>query len=69
MAKEQLCLEKVEQYDSSIQENEVLVHSARFSQHATLPLFFFCIQSRLEDFHCKKEMTQQAKHCQVAPFC
>lgn len=41
MAKEQLCLEKVEQYDSSIQENEVLVHFARFSQHATLPPFFF----------------------------
>lgn len=41
MAKEQLCLEKVEQYNSSIQENKVLVHFARFSQHATLPVFFF----------------------------
>lgn len=39
MAKEQLCLEKVEQYNSSTQENQVLVHFARFSQHATLPFF------------------------------
>lgn len=44
------------------------MHFAHFSQHAILP--FLSGQSRLIDFHCKKEMTWQRKQvlCQAAPF-